>query len=121
MLMAQNTKNYDHKRAYGLDNIVMDANYNQVERAKVDINNVSSMIRFSYTESKEVVIESFEEITVKQVTTKNFAYSDDAPGVLFLGKLSSSKVVSKKMAAEFYPDVFNKLVHFKQFTIKWLT
>ena len=100
----------------------MDANYNQVERSKININSgVSSMVRFSYTESKEVIIESFEEITIKEVTTKNFAYKDDAPGVIFLGKLTSSKVVSKKVAAELYPNAFNKLGHFKQFTIKLLS
>ncbi len=68
MLMALNTRGYDHKRAYGLDNIIMDANLNQVSRAKVDIDSVNSMIRFSYTSNKKVNIEIFEDIIVKLST-----------------------------------------------------
>ena len=30
MLLSLNTRGYDHKRAYGLENIIMDANLNQI-------------------------------------------------------------------------------------------
>ncbi len=119
MLMALNTRGYDHKRAYGLDNIIMDANLNQVSRAKVDIDSVNSMIRFSYTSTKKVNIEIFEDIIVKtNIITKDFNYNEDVSGVLFIGKLLSSQVVDKTEAAQLFPDAFNKLGHFKQFTLR---
>jgi hypothetical protein len=119
MLMALNTRGYDHKRAYGLDNIIMDANLNQIARAKVDIHSVNSMTRFSYTPDKKINIETFKDVSVKEnIITKGFNYNEDAIGVLFIGELSSNNVVDKTKAAELFPEVFNKLGHFKQFSLR---
>lgn len=117
MILALNVKNYDHKRAYGLDNIIIDANYDQLKRGKIDIRNVGSMVRFCYTKNKSVLIEKFDNVTVKEgITTKDYSYKDHSPGVLFIGHSSSSEIVSKTEAANSYPKVFNKLGHFNQFT-----
>ena len=120
MLMALNTRNFDHKKAYGYDNIVMDSDYSQVDRANIEnINNVTSMVRFSYTENRKIAIEKFENITViEPITTKDFDFKDAAKGVLFLGDRISIEIVNKDSAAILYPKAFNKLGHFNQFTLK---
>jgi hypothetical protein len=43
MLLVLNTRDYDHKLAYGLNNIIMDANLDQIDRAKVDIDSVNAI------------------------------------------------------------------------------
>ena len=119
MLMSLNTRNYRHKEAYGRDDIIMDANYSQIERSKVDIGSVRSMVRFSYTNDRAILIEKFNDVQViENIMTKDFQYNEHSLGVLFIGIVSSSKIVTKKDAALCYPNAFNKLGHFKQFTIK---
>ncbi|AAW87714.1 hypothetical protein VF_A0644 [Aliivibrio fischeri ES114] len=120
MLMALNTHNFDHKKAYGYDNIVMDADYSQVDRANIEnLNNITAMVRFSYTENRQITIEKFENITViESITTKDFDFKDAAKGVLFLGERISIEIVNKDSAAILYPKAFNKLGHFNQFTLK---
>ena len=77
------------------------------------------MTRFSYTPEKKVKIETFKNISViKNITIKDFNYQDDTSGVLFVGDVSSSKSFEKSEASILYPEVFNKLGHFKQFTIR---
>lgn len=122
MLMSLNTRNYKHKKAYGRDDIIMDANYTQIERSKVDLKSVDNMIRFSYTKEKAVLIEIFNEIKViENIMTKDFQYKEHSLGVLFTGAVSSSNTVTKKEAALLYPNAFNKLGHFKQFTVKYIS
>ncbi|QUM76752.1 hypothetical protein HWV00_11195 [Moritella sp. 24] len=121
MLMALNTRDFNHKKAYGYDRIIMDADYSQVERAKVnDLKGVTSMVRFGYTENGQVSIETFKNIKVKEdITTKNFNFEDAETGVLFFGDSVSVEVVNKTSAAILFPKAFNKLGHFNQFTLKW--
>jgi len=119
MLLVLNTRDFDHKSAYGLNNIIMDANLAQIDRAKVDIDSVNSITRFSYERNKDVKIETFNNIKVKKdITTKDFNYKDDKSGVLFIGDLVKSDSMTKLVATQKYPEVFNKLGHFKQFTLR---
>jgi hypothetical protein len=119
MLLVLNTRDYDHKLAYGLNNIIMDANLDQIDRAKVDIDSVNAITRFSYEQNKDVQIEIFNNIKVKKnIITKDFNYKDDKSGVLFIGDLVRSDSMTKLVANQKYPEVFNKLGHFKQFTLR---
>ena len=121
MLISLNTRNYQHQKAYGRDDIIMDANYSQIERSKIDIKSVSNMLRFSYTKEKAVLVEIFDKVKViENIMTKDFDYKEHSLGVLFTGAVSSSKTVTKKEAALLYPNAFNKLGHFKQFTVKYI-
>ena len=122
MLMLLNTRNYKHEKAYGRDDIIMDANYAQIERSKVDLKSVVDMIRFSYTKEKAVLIETYDNVKIiENIMTKDFHYKEHSLGVLFTGVVSSSKTVTKQEAASLYPSAFNKLGHFKQFTIKYMS
>ncbi|WP_210454715.1 hypothetical protein [Vibrio crassostreae] len=120
MLMVLNTRNFDHKKAYGYDRIIMDANNSQVERANIeDPKSIISIVRFSYSQNKQVIIEKFENISAKDIITKNFDYQDDKEGILFFGDCISTETVNKDSAAILYPKAFNKLGNFNQFTLKW--
>lgn len=120
MLMGLNTRNFDHKKAYGYDRIIMDANNSQVERENIeDPKSIISIVRFSYSKIKQVIIEKFENVNMKDITTKNFDYQDHKEGILFFGFCISTETVSKDSAAILYPKVFNKLGNFNQFTLKW--
>ena len=121
MLMALNTRYFDHEKAYGYENIIMDANYAQVQRANIDnLDSITAMVRFSYTQTQQILIETFNNIEVmKDITTKNYDYEDAEKGVLFLGNIVSTETVNKSSAAILYPKAFNKLGHFNQFTLKF--
>ncbi|WP_218355084.1 hypothetical protein [Alteromonas lipotrueiana] len=68
-----------------------------------------------------MLIEMFNEVEViESIMTKDFHYKEHSLGVLFTGAVSSSKTVTKEEAALLYPNAFNKLGHFKQFTIKYM-
>lgn len=121
MLMALNTRYFDHEKAYGHENIIMDANYAQVQRANIeDLDSVTTMVRFSYTPNQQVLIETFNNIEVlKDITTKNYDYEEAEQGVLFRGDIITTETVNKSSATILYPKAFNKLGHFKQFTLKF--
>jgi len=119
MLMALNTRGFDHKNAYKKSNIVIDANYSQVERAKIEPDNITSIIRFSYAENSQIIVEKFDQILVEHnVTTKNFDLVDSEQGLLFFGRRISREVMNKDSVAIIYPKAINKLGHFNQFTLK---
>ncbi|MGF1800144.1 hypothetical protein L4D11_05610 [Vibrio gigantis] len=121
MLMALNTRYFDHEKAYGYKNIIIDANYAQVQRANIEnLDSITTMVRFSYSQTQQVLIETFDNIEViKDITTKNYDYEEAEQGVLFLGNLVSFETVNKSSAAILYPKAFNKLGHFNQFTLKF--
>ncbi|CAH0529944.1 hypothetical protein [Vibrio hippocampi] len=122
MLMALNTRYFDHKKAYGYDRIIIDANYAQVQRANIEcLDSITTMVRFSYTEDKQVLIETFDNIQVlKDITTKDYDFEDAELGVLLLGDLITTETVNKSSAAILFPKAFNKLGNFNQFTLKFM-
>ncbi|WP_461534748.1 hypothetical protein [Spongorhabdus nitratireducens] len=117
--MALNTRNFDHQQAYNLDNVVIDATYSQVERAKVDLAEVREVVRFSYTKEKQVTVEKYNNISVvRDVQIMDMPDGLTAQGVLLCGERVSREVMNKESVAIIYPKAINKAGNFNQFTLK---
>lgn len=121
MLMALNTRGFNHRTAYGYENAVMDADFNQLDRAKVAYNKVNEIVRFSYDEKMYVVVESFNNIGSIDISVQDYHYQEQSPkveGILFTGELVSKETMLKSSVAILYPKAINKRGHFNQFTLK---